>query len=650
MRLAQVTTPLRGVFFSSLARPDFVERPAVPERDFDEAVLLAVFVDLLAVFVEPLADFVEPLADFFAVPPAVRAAVFFVAVDFFPEAVFFLAAVFLVGTPGPRGRGWVARHSTRCDALRDGPGGRRAVIDVRRWLACPTCGVRGDGGNVCPGCGATRGARVALDRASGDGRWVVAVRGPRDVVLQELGPEPGADADQLARLAAARRVLEGLAPGPVALWLDLRPAAAGAVARKGPSPAGGETTSFVLPWLLVRADGGREARIVRRSQARPRRGQPPATYSLDELLLRGPAGAIRRPLRGPGRLDRVDWGALEADTPPPGPLPQTAPADPRTSGTAPVSSGLTVAALLLVAVPFLLGAFVPEGRAARERRTAEAYLIALSRRVDPDAVASIDTALPPRLAREVARTAASNALDPVARRNGLAAAARYLEPAERRRLLVSARHDVRVEVGCEAMTLLAREGPLGAAQLADAAGSSVLDDEVRAQALRDLIDLAPRLAAAEALHLLRLSILLPNLRGAAFSALAVPGAAADAVAARRMLMNTLELGSPLDRGRAGWALPSVAPVDTQTRVSLLVATGRTLDDAIDPSGAYQLPDVLRAQEVLVGAMLRAEVPTPWLRSVSAHPGLVSRAARRVLDAALRAADAAPVNSDGSSGR
>lgn len=524
------------------------------------------------------------------------------------------------------------------------------MIDVRRWLACPTCGVRGDGGNVCPGCGATRGARVALDRAGGDGRWVVAVRGPRDVVLQELGPEPGADADQLARLAAARRVLEGLAPGQVALWLDLRPAAAGAVARKGPSPAGGETTSFVLPWLLVRADGGREARIVRRSQARPRRGQPPATFSLDELLLKGPTGAIRRPLRGPGRLERVDWGALEANTPPPGPLPQTAPADPRTAGTAPLASGLTVAALLLVAVPFLLGATVPEGRAARERRTAQAYLTALSRRVDPDAVASIETALPPRLAREVARRAVADDWNLLARRNGLAAAARFLDPAERRRLLVGARRDERIEVGCQAVALLAREGPLGAAHLADAAGASVLEDEVRAQALRDLIDLAPRLAAAQALHLLRLSITHPNLRAAAFSALAVPGATTDVVNARRLLLTTLELGGPLDRGRAGWALPAIAPVDTQARVSLLMATGRTLDDAIDPNGAYQRPEVLRAQEVLVGALLRAEVPTAWLRSVGAHPGFVSPGARRVLDAALLAAEAAPVNSGGSSGR
>jgi hypothetical protein len=87
---------LRGVFFSAGARPDFVERPAVPERDFDDEV----FVDLLAVFVDLLAVFVEPLA----VLPEVRAAVFFDAV-FFPEAVFFLAAVFLVGTPWPRGTG-----------------------------------------------------------------------------------------------------------------------------------------------------------------------------------------------------------------------------------------------------------------------------------------------------------------------------------------------------------------------------------------------------------------------------------------------------------------------------------------------------------------------------------------------------------------
>jgi hypothetical protein len=399
------------------------------------------------------------------------------------------------------------------------------MIDVRRWLACPTCGARGDGGNVCPGCGATRGARVALDRAGGDGRWVVAVRGPRDTVLQELGPEPGADADQLARLAAARRVLEGLAPGPVSLWLDLRPAAAGAVARKGPSPAGGETTSFVLPWLLVRADGGREARIVRRAQARPRRGQPPATFALDELLLRGPSGAVRRPLRGPGRLDRVDWGALDPATPPPGPLPQTAPADPRTAGTAPVASGLTFAALLLVAAPFLLGAFVPEGRASRERRQAAAYLAALSRRVDPDAVASIETALPPHLGRQVARAAARDRGSEASRRNGLAAAARLLGPAERRRLLVGARDDERGR-GRAARPWRSSPGRGRSAPRTwrTRPGLSVLEDEVRAQALRDLMDVSTaRLAAAEALHLLGLSISLPNLRAAAFSALAVPG-------------------------------------------------------------------------------------------------------------------------------
>ncbi|MBX3466536.1 MAG: hypothetical protein KF878_06520 [Planctomycetes bacterium] len=220
------------------------------------------------------------------------------------------------------------------------------MLDVQGWLACPGCGAWAGGEALCPGCGAARGARVPLDQSPGDGSWVVSARGEPEAVLQALEVRGDVDRDVLERVGVARRVVEG-AGQPVSLWLDLRPAEAGHVARRTRNP-GAQDTVFVLPWLLLRR-GDAEARLVRTVHQRMRRafvrGGAETTTSarLDELVVLGPTGARRRPVARLDRLGALDWSAADDDAPEPAPLPPTAPGQPGAGGRAPLALGLAAA-------------------------------------------------------------------------------------------------------------------------------------------------------------------------------------------------------------------------------------------------------------------------------------------------------------------
>lgn len=508
------------------------------------------------------------------------------------------------------------------------------MLDVRSLMRCPTCGARTRGGGpVCPGCGATWGPRCPLDRAGGDGAWVIVLRGPRDVVLSDLGADVAAGPDALERLAAARRIVAGLPPGRVSLWLDLRPATAGQAVRRAPIP-GGEETVWVLPWLLVRADGEREVRVTRTAHVRAGRGPGGRTASsscLEEVAVRGPGGGLRRPVRGPARVG-VDWGALDADAPPPGPLPPSAPADPATAAGASLGAGLLVAAALLLAAPLLVAPFTPSDPAARDRRVARALVATLSER--PDAAALARAADLPPAARRFAARALADApagVAPWGQWSGLALL-QHLPRVERlRRLDLTTRLGRPHELAAAATDLLGDEGPLGRSMLLAIAQRSP-DFELRAVAARAILDRDPRLAGWEAQR-----VFSPGggfdasdaVRLVWLHALAVPGAAPDPARARALLEGLVSRGPDApERARAAWALVSVAPVDDELRLRVALALLRTLDEGL--RAPEPAPGVPRAQQLLARALRRTAPPQAWIDGALAHPGLqpAARAALR----------------------
>lgn len=197
-----------------------------------------------------------------------------------------------------------------------------------------------------------RGAPVPLDQSPGDGDRVRAWEGaPGEVgaALAERAADPALDADATARLALAERLLGLLPPAPrLALWIDLRPAAAGAAERP---PERDGTRVVRLPWLVIQA-GAHEAVVIRaaaiKKGLRFRGGQagPAPGPALDELSLRGPAGVARRPLRVPATLEALP--APHPAAPWPAHLPATAPGEPGAGNPLLALAQGLVAALLLL--------------------------------------------------------------------------------------------------------------------------------------------------------------------------------------------------------------------------------------------------------------------------------------------------------------
>ncbi len=335
------------------------------------------------------------------------------------------------------------------------------MLDVQGWLACPGCGAWGGREALCPRCGAVRGGRVPLDQSPGDGSWVLAARGDPGEVLKALELRPDVDGDVVERVGAARRVIEAIPPAPVAVWLDLRPPEAGHVARRTRG-VNVQDTVFVLPWLLLR-QGTREARVVRTVHQRVKKGlvrgagASTTTGRLDELLVVGPEGTLRRPV---GRLDRlagVDWSDLEPDAPEPAPLPPTAPGQPGAGGRAPVLTGLLASAVLLGLCPLLVRPFTPgdpaRGEATRTR--ALASLLAADEGLAPDRVDQVVAF------GEEARDAVRAALrrdEPWTQVQALVAASAVLERPERLRALAGAarRREASSAVRATAIELLGR--------------------------------------------------------------------------------------------------------------------------------------------------------------------------------------------------
>jgi hypothetical protein len=501
---------------------------------------------------------------------------------------------------------------------------------------------------MCPRCGAVRGGRVPLDQSEGDGAWVVATRGAADEVLRALEVRPGVDLDVLERVGAARRVVEAVgapgAPGaenpPVSLWLDLRPAEAGHVARRTRN-ANVQDTVFVLPWLLVR---GREleARLVRTVHQRVRKGfmrggaQTTTAARLDELLVVGPGGALRRPI---GRLDRIaglDWRALglDQDAPEPAPWPATAPGQAGSGGRAPLLVGLVATLALLWVAPLLVRPFVP-------RDPAEA----LARRDREELRALLAAPQPWPLAVDYAITVGAPATDevrlglasrePWTRVNSLVAAANLFERPERlRRFVEVARRDRVAEVRAVALELLAAEGDLGATHLTRLIRAAELEPGLRRQALLLLADRDPPRAGAEALELVaRIPPVEPLLR-ACYQVLGTPEAAArDPARAREVLeLGTLGRDDAASRVRAAWSLANVGPPDERTHAILLAALGPSL--GLSPPVH---PGHLETQGLFMRALVRSRPPQAVLTALAAHPGVGPQAAR-VLRRALASPD------------
>lgn len=499
------------------------------------------------------------------------------------------------------------------------------MLDVQGWLACPGCGAWAGGEALCPGCGAARGARVPLDQSPGDGSWVLSARGEPDAVLQALEVRGDVDRDVLERVGVARRVVEG-AGQPVSLWLDLRPAEAGHVARRTRNP-GAQDTVFVLPWLLLRR-GDAEARLVRTVHQRVRRafvrGGAETTTSarLDELVVLGPTGARRRPVARLERLGALDWAAADDDAPEPAPLPPTAPGQPGAGGRAPLALGLAAAGLLLGLVPLGLGVVVGGGDREVDRTRALAARLEAPgpspERVDEVVAFGAE-------ARGAVRVAA-RAGGPWAQVHALVAGAAVLEPPERVRLLAASadRPDAGPGLRATAVDLLAAEGDRGAAHLVRLARTPGRDPGDRADALRALLRHDPARAGAVALDLLAGDPPTP-LRRACLQALGATGAVRGrAVARARDLLDRAVAADPDPgcRDRAAWALAGLVPGDARAQARLLAALGGTL--ALSPPAGREARE---RQALLCRALVRAGLPATALDGLRAHPGLAAPAAR-----------------------
>lgn len=371
---------------------------------------------------------------------------------------------------------------------------------------------------VCPGCGAARGGLVPLDQGTGESSSLPRWEGPPgqvEAALAGRSSEPGVTPDARARLGFARRLLELLPAGTEAsVWLDLRPASAGPEA----APAQRDGTRLVrLPWLVLRT-GAHEARVVRVASVRRgmvfRGGQvgPGAGPALDELTLTGPGGSARRTLRAGAPLTALP--PLDPVTPPPGPLPASAPGE---SGESGVAALVQVAAGMLLLLGLGLGL---------ERAVAAA---------------------PPPPPPEQLVVGALGDLDPVVRRAAVLDAGR-LPPLTRARLLRSAaERDDDPQVRSLALEVLAGEGELGATCLALVHRNGGPPLGTRLQALRLLRGMddprAGRLASAG----LRQGGAHPRLRVAWADTLAEGAAPAE-------LHGLLEDPEPLVRAAGGRAL------------------------------------------------------------------------------------------------
>lgn len=523
------------------------------------------------------------------------------------------------------------------------------MLDVQGWLACPGCGAWAGREAMCPRCGAVRGGRVPLDQSDGDGSWVVATRGGADEVLRALEVRPGVDLDVLERVGAARRVVEAVGASgggaPVSLWLDLRPAEAGHVARRSRN-ANVQDTVFVLPWLLVRGSA-LEARLVRTVHQRVRKGfvrgaaQSTTAGRLDELLVVGSGGALRRPV---GRLDRIaglDWRALglDPDAPEPAAWPATAPGQAASGGRAPVLVGLVAALALLWVCPLLVRPFVPaDADAALARRDRE-ELRTLLAAPQPWAPA-VDFAITlGAAARDEVREGLVSP-DAWTRVNALVAGAHVLERPERlRRLVDAARRDKAPggEVRAVALELLAGEGDPGATHLTRLIRAAELEPALRTQALLLLADRDPPRAGFEALELVARIPPVERLRRACYQVLGSPEAAArDPLRAREVLeIGAIEDPDVACRVRAAWSLANVGPTDARVQACLLAALGPSL--GLSPP---LQPAQLETQGLLARAVARSRPPRLVLAALLAHPGVgapAARVLRRGLDASAETA-------------
>lgn len=509
------------------------------------------------------------------------------------------------------------------------------MLDVQGWLACPGCGAWGGREALCRRCGAVRGGRVPLDQSPGDGGWVLAARGGPAEVLRALELRPDVDGDVVERVGAARRVLEGGADPAgapdlqLALWLDLRPARAGQVARRSRN-ANVQDTVFVLPWLLLR-HGAREARVVRTVHQRVRTGfvrgagERTTTARLDELHLFGPEGGLRRPLGRLDQLEELDWTALEPDAPEPGPLPATAPGRPGAGGRAPLLTGLLAAAVLLGVCPLLVRPFAPLApeQVAAARTQALWGLLAAADGPSPAAVDQVTSF--GEDARDAVRAAFARP-EPWAQVHALVAGAAVFERQERvRRLAQGARRrDGHAQARAVAVDLLAREGDLGGTHLVGLVRAAELEPAARVQALLALLDLDVARAGATALHQVRGLPPATPLRRACLQALGAPGAvgARDRGAALDVLgQAAVRDVDPSCRGRAAWSLAVLAPGERRTQALLLGALGSTL--GLSPPREREP----RAHQALLArALVRSGLPPSALQGLSRHPGLGEPAA------------------------
>ncbi|MGE0710114.1 MAG: HEAT repeat domain-containing protein [Planctomycetota bacterium] len=448
---------------------------------------------------------------------------------------------------------------------------------------------------------------VPLDQADGDGRWVLRARGAPARVLAEAEAAARAVStpDALARVALAR-ALAARFPGPVLdLTLDLRRAEVG-VALHSRRLGSSQEVWTRLPWLLL-TSGGAELVVVRTLHRRETRTfrqeveRRSARAAIDELRVRLPDGrGLRRALRGAASLADVSPASCTPDVP--GldtELPATAPGS-AFEQRAPGSAGLLVGAALLLALPWLSA----PGAAAPPPRDDEDLKLAL-------------------LANPPAATVRAGLGSGVRerRREALVASVRVLPARERWRALRAAATDRDRLVRELALGLLAQDGALGAATVAELAGPG-RDPALRADAFRQLLDRRdPR----------TLGLALSGLAGNAPDSLRrlwIEGLGETATIADRdaleILRETLR-GADLElRAQAAWALARRIPWQVTGEVT------RAFEDAV--AAVRELPDSPTQRAALLTlarALQRARPGAPALRAAAADASLEARVRRQL---------------------
>ena len=353
---------------------------------------------------------------------------------------------------------------------------------------CAGCGEWAGGAVICPRCGRARTReRVALVDAAVDGRWIAAWSGSAVAVAAELAAFELPSRALAGRVGAARRLLASLGDEQVRLHLDLRQPEAGLLVssvRRGHF----QHKRWLLPWLVLRA-GPRELRITRYAHAKLQRRfdagqlvQQAAQSTFDELTVVGPTGAARRPL--PSLTGALEVPSLDPASPPPRPLPATAPGAGAVQRAA-WGQGALSSVVLCGLAPWLLWVLAGVGLAGAgvEAQTLEA----LRGHPRPERFAEV-LAGPLPSAQALAREACL-AEDAWQRRHGLLLAARVLPPSEARRYLAwLAQHDPAVEVRLLAVDLLGDAGDAGRTLLAQLHQDPTAPLAVRAQAHRRLVD------------------------------------------------------------------------------------------------------------------------------------------------------------------